>query len=153
MHIKFCVILCGCQCQFFQTFDFLIFCEILSRLRKNVGVTLAFRVLLEAHFRAPQNCQNWALVRTRAQLLQFWGARKWASKSTLNANMTPTFFLRRDKFSQKITNVQSVKIFAMSNLTDMHIFFSLSYVHVSASSSESFDTLNFCDFLWNLVSS
>ena len=47
------------------------------------------------------NCENWALVRTTAQLLQFLGAHKWASKSTLNANMTSTFFLRRDKISQK----------------------------------------------------
>ena len=48
-----------------------------------------------------ENCENWVLVRTRAQLLQLWGAPKWPSKSTLNANMTSTFFLRRDKIWQK----------------------------------------------------
>ena len=53
-------------------------------------------------------CENWALVRTRAQLLQFLGAPKWASKSSLNANMTSTFFLRRDKISQK--NPKSSKL-------------------------------------------
>ena len=46
-------------------FDF--FCELLFFL----GNMLAFRVLLKAHFRAPQNCKSWALVRTRAQFSQF----------------------------------------------------------------------------------
>ena len=53
----------------FELFNF--FCEILSRLRKNVEVMLAFRVILEGHFGAPQNCKSWALVRTRAQFWQF----------------------------------------------------------------------------------
>ena len=51
---------------------------------------------------ANEYCLNWALVRTRVRCLQFWGARKWASKSTLNAKVTPTFFLRWEKISQKI---------------------------------------------------
>ena len=71
----FCVIFCACQCQFerkFWNFElFWFFCEILSRLRKNVEVMLAFRVLLEGHFGAPKNCKSWALVRTRAQFWQF----------------------------------------------------------------------------------
>ena len=71
----FCVIFCACQCQFerkFWNFELLwFFCEILSRLRKNVEVMLAFRVLLEGHFGAPKNCKSWALVRTRAQFWQF----------------------------------------------------------------------------------
>ena len=52
-----------------KLWTFVIFCEILSRLRKNVEVMLAFGELLEAHFGAPKNCKSWALVRTRAQ---FW---------------------------------------------------------------------------------
>ena len=37
---------------------------------ENVEVMFAFGELLEAHFRAPQKCKSWALVRTRAQFSQ-----------------------------------------------------------------------------------
>ena len=102
-----------------KLWTFVIFCEILSRLRKNVEVMLAFRVLLEGHFGAPNNCKSWALVRTRAKFWQFsltffglfWFCKSYEKHEKLALACTRAQLLRTRSIKKRFVHLYKVSPF------------------------------------------
>ena len=96
-----------------------------QKLSSGAGESLIFMFFIFRKKKCKKNvlefCENWALVRTRAQLLHFLGARKWASKSSPNANMTSTFSQDEILCSKKIQRVQSCIFFCALSLTCIEI--------------------------------